>query len=908
MRKSALPNMEMNEKKTVLGILAHVDAGKTTLSEAMLYLTGQISNLGRVDHRDSFLDTEALERSRGITIFSKQANMVYQDLLLQLLDTPGHSDFSAEMERVLGVLDAAVLVISGMDGVQSHTLTLWRLLEHYKVPTLIFCNKMDLAGDVRDRLLLQLHERLKGEFIDYSRIDTATAAEQLATCSDEALLERYMESGKLYEEDLVGLFQSRSFFPVLFGSALKLTGVEELLGAIYRFGRAKGESPKKKEVSADYGARVFKITRDDKGCRLTHIKVTQGSISVRMPVGTEKIDQIRIYNGTKYTTENTAGPGTICALTGLDNTYPGQGLGGETDGEGPLLMPVLAYRVEPAPDEAGETADIHKLLSCLRLLQEEDPALSVVWDEAAGRIQVRLMGEIQLEVLRSILAERFHIAVTFGEGSIVYRETIAEASIGIGHYEPLRHYAEVHLLLEPAEPGSGLTFESRVREDDLDLNWQRLILTHLAEKRHVGVLTGSAIWDMKITLIAGRAHQKHTEGGDFRQATYRAVRNGLMKTKNVLLEPIYRFTLELPADLVGRAMNDITQRKGTFQAPSMEQDAFGNVIAILSGRAPVATLQGYATDVASYSSGRGKLCLQPAGYEPCHNEEEVIAAMGYDPEGDLENPADSVFCAHGAGFVVPWYETQAYAHLHTEELEDADFGETFEAEASRVTQEGERRRERVERDRANGMTSGEMLISQGEINEIMQRTYGSSKREEQRREEARRRVFGTGNAEAIPAKPEKEYQYRPVQKQEEYLLVDGYNIIFAWKDLDELSKVSMDAARDRLIDILCNYQGYVQCSLILVFDAYKVKGGSERVYQKNGIDIVYTKEAETADAYIERTAHTLGKNAKVRVASSDGQVQIIILGEGALRVSAREFREEVDRVNSQIREKIGADA
>lgn len=866
-------------KKLVAGILAHVDAGKTTLSEGMLYLTGGIRSLGRVDHGDTFLDTNALERARGITIFSKQANLQLGDTLLQLLDTPGHVDFSAEMERTLQVLDVAILVISGPEGVQSHTRTLWNLLTHYQVPTLIFCNKMDLAGADKAQVMQQLRDKLNDDCVDFSVDRTRTDFfESVAVC-DEQVLTQVLETGNVSDAEIADLVMQRKLFPVFFGSALLTQGVQELLDGIRTF-------TKLPEHRAEFGARVYKITRDERGNRLSHVKITGGSLAVRQMIGAEKVSQIRIYSGTKYTTEDQVEAGTVCALAGLENTVAGQGLGAETDAEAPLLMPVLSYQVLPA-----DGTDKHTLLTHFRQLEEEDPELKVLWDERHQEIHVQLMGEIQLEVLKSLMQDRFGVPVTFGAGAIVYKETLAGPVEGIGHFEPLRHYAEVHLLMEPGEAGSGLTFDTVVREDDLDLNWQRLILTHLAEKTHLGVLTGSPITDMKITLVAGRAHIKHTEGGDFRQATYRAVRNGLMKAENVLLEPVYRFHLEVPTDQVGRAMNDIRLRNGSFEAP----ETFDQM-SVLEGKAPVSEMTGYTSEVMAYTGGRGRLVCNLAGYMPCHNAEAVIENYHYDAEADLENTADSVFCSHGAGFVVPWYEVEDYAHLETLQQAGAAEDDGLSAgELKRLERLGRQQREREER----------FFVSQDEIDEIMTRTYGRSKRLDQRREEARKRIYGTGNADTIPAKPEKEYVYKPVERKEEYLLVDGYNIIFAWEDLNELSKTNLDAARQSLIREMDNYQEFVKCNLILVFDAYRVKGHNAEITRFNGIDVVYTKEAETADSYIEKTAHRLAKNNRVRVASSDGLEQVIIMGAGALRISAREFRAEVEDVKQQIRGLIG---
>ena len=850
--------------KLVLGVLAHVDAGKTTLSEALLYQSGAIRRLGRVDHRDAFLDTDEMERERGITIFSKQAEFPLGDLAVTLLDTPGHVDFSAEAERVLQVLDCAVLVVSGSDGVQAHTRTLWRLLERYAVPTFLFINKMDLAGTDREALLSELKARLDSGCVDFS-LPPEALAEEAAVC-DEALLERYLETGEMAEEDLTDLIRRRKLFPCLFGSALKLEGVEALLEALRRHGplRAYPEA---------FGARVFKVSRDARGARLTWMKVTGGVLRAkdlltnRRPdtpeeeVWEEKADQLRLYSGEKFQPVDSAPAGTVVAVTGLSRALPGQGLGHETAWTVPALEPVLAYQMQTEADPSAA-------LKALRLLEEEDPQLRVSW--TTGAVRVQLMGEVQTEILQRRLRERFGIEAQFGAGRVVYRETIAAPVEGVGHFEPLRHYAEVHLLLEPLPRGTGLHFATVCPEDQLDGHWQRLVLTHLWEKPHLGVLTGSPITDMKLTLTAGRAHEKHTEGGDFRQATYRAVRQGLMSAESVLLEPWYAFRLELPAAQLGRALNDVQQMGGEAEPP----EALGEE-AVLTGQAPVAAMGDYAKELAAYTRGQGRLSLRPAGYRPCGDPETVVGALGYDPERDVENTPDSVFCAHGAGYTVKWSEVPAQAHvvsgvrLSAPKAEEAKEPETRRSAAYAGT---------IEQDK--------------ELQAIFERTYGAVKR----------RDFLPPKAPRRPASPEA-LERRPASRQPsgpEYLLVDGYNIIFAWDELKAVAQESLDAARKALCDLLCNYQGYRKCELIAVFDAYKVRGGQGSVEKYHNIHVVYTKEAETADAYIERATYELGKRHRVRVATSDGPEQLIILGHGALRVSAAAFREEVEAVQGQI--------
>ena len=859
--------MESTRKQIVLGILAHVDSGKTTLSEAMLYRAGVTRRLGRVDHKDAFLDTDALEKARGITIFSKQALLTAGDTDITLLDTPGHVDFSTETERTLQVLDYAVLVVSGTDGVQSHTETLWRLLRRYHVPTFVFVNKMDLPGMERQELLAQLNRRLGEGFVDFGA-EQADRDEALALC-DENLMDRMLDAGQLQDADLIPAIARRHVFPCWFGAALKLEGVDALLDGLDRYTRPA-------PALEAFGAKVFKVSQDEQGARLTWLRVTGGELKVKAQLTgeadgepwAEKANQLRLYSGAKYTLTEAIGPGQVCAVTGLTKARPGEGLGAERDSDLPVLEPVLSYQVL-----LPEGADVHVALGKLHRLEEEEPQLHVVWNETLGEIHVQLMGEIQLEVLRSLLAERFGLEVEFGPGGILYKETITEPMEGVGHYEPLRHYAEVHLKLEPLPRGSGMQFAADCREEVLDKNWQRLVLTHLEEKQHLGVLTGSPLTDVKITLIAGRAHLKHTEGGDFRQATYRAVRQGLMLAKSQLLEPWYAFRLEVPAENIGRAMSDIQRMEGTFDPPES-----GEETAVLTGFAPVSTMRSYPMEVVSYTRGRGHLSLTLDGYRPCHNAQEVIAAIGYEPEHDLDNPADSVFCAHGAGFVVPWDQVRSHMHV------DSGWGKSTRPEQEAAVPQ------------RRAMAYRATLEEDAELLKIFERTYGPIKRD------------------PLAA-------FRPVQKRErpdfaaeqweiapEYLLVDGYNIIFAWDELNALSKESLDAARHKLMDILCNYQGFQKCVLILVFDAYRVPGSPGSIEQYHNIHVVYTKEAETADMFIERVTHEIGRNRRVRVATSDGMEQIIILGHGALRVSARMFHEEVQNVEKQIRALVQGEA
>ena len=851
-------------KKLVIGILAHVDAGKTTLSEGMLYLSGSINKLGRVDHKDAFLDHNSLERERGITIFSKQAVFSTTELEITLMDTPGHVDFSAEMERTLQVLDYAILVISGTDGVQSHTETLWRLLRRYHIPTFVFINKMDLAGADKPAILSELQKRLSEKCVDMNA--PAQLRDEALSLCDERLLDLYLEEGALSDEAVARAVSERKVYPCRFGAALKLEGVEELLHDLTTL----TQQPK---YPADFGARVYKIARDAQGARLTYLKVTGGSLKVKALLSgsdnvgqwSEKADQLRIYSGEKYKLTESIPAGSVCAVTGLERTFPGQGLGMEALAEPPMLEPVLTYQMLLPQD-----CNIPETMRKLRQLEEEDPQLHILWNERLREVHVQLMGEVQLEVLQRQIADRFGMDVSFSQGSVVYKETILEPVEGVGHFEPLRHYAEVHLLMEPGPRGSGLTFDSLCSTDDLDLNWQRLILTHLEEKQHLGVLTGSPITDMKISVLSGRASIKHTEGGDFRQATYRAVRHGLRKAKNILLEPCYDFSMELPIECVGRAMTDVQQMNGSCNPPEQEGER-----AILTGWAPVAEMRGYQAELASYTRGRGRLACWARGYEVCAKQQEVVDALAYDVDADLENSADSVFCSHGAGFVVPWYEVEDHMHLESGLRPAVKVEETSESVPIMSTSTSYRG----------------TLEEDKELQAIYERTYGAVKRKE----------FIPRKADVI-AENHKKPVKTPFTQLPEYLLVDGYNIIFAWDELKALAAESLAAARQSLADILSNYQGYRKCGVILVFDAYKVKGNPGSVEKYKNIHIVYTKEAETADAYIEKATYDMRKQYRVRVATSDGMEQLIILGHGASRIPANVFLQEVQQAHTEIGE------
>lgn len=858
-------------KQLILGILAHVDAGKTTLSEALLYTTGNIRKLGRVDHKDAFLDTYSLERERGITIFSKQAQLKWknenEEINMTLLDTPGHVDFSAEMERTLQVLDYGILVVSGSDGVQGHTETLWKLLKRYNIPTFIFVNKMDLAGSDKNHIMENLKSRLDTNCVDFSDYEKSddNFLENVATC-DENVLENYMDTGEISNEEITNLIAERKVFPCFFGSALKLDGIELLLNAMANL-------TKNKSYSDEFGARVYKISRDSQGNRLTHMKVTGGVLKVKDVINDEKVNQIRIYSGNKFETKDSVKAGEVCAVTGLENTRPGQGIGDQEGESIPVLEPVLTYQII-----LPEGCDAHNTFNKLKQLEEEDPQLDIVWNENLKEIHARLMGDVQIEILQSLIKERFDIDVTFGQGSIVYKETIKNKVEGIGHFEPLRHYAEVHLLIEPGEPGSGMVFETACKEDDLDKNWQRLILTHLYEKQHVGVLTGSHITDMKITLIGGRAHAKHTEGGDFRQATYRAVRNGLKQAESVLLEPYYEFTLEVPTENVGRAMNDISQMKGEFETPKTNGE-----VTEITGYAPVSTMSGYITTVNTYTRGRGRLYCKLAGYMPCHNASEVIMEINYDSERDVENPTGSVFCAYGAGFNVEWDKVKDYAHVTTDNLKDNDYEEPEKFVPVKQPEPGKK------------WQMGASYAEDKELQAIFEKQFGPVKRRL-----ANETGFGYTYNQGSGKKTQKKYVYKEnknKKNEKKYLLVDGYNVIFAWKELNELAQVNLDGARLKLMDIMSNYQGYKQCELILVFDAYKVKGNIGEVSKYNNINVVYTKEAETADTYIEKVTNEIGKKYQVTVATSDRLEQMIVLSRGAVRMSSNELLQDVMAVH-----------
>ena len=891
-------------KKLVIGILAHVDAGKTTLSEELLYLCGEIRKIGRVDHGDAFLDTYELEKERGITIFSKQALLKTENMEVTLLDTPGHVDFSAEMERTLQVLNYAILVINGMDGVQSHTMTLWRLLERYQIPTFLFVNKMDQQGTDHDALLNDLKQHLHENCVDFGRTQdtdygmyelTPEQLENIAVC-EEDLLETYLETDIVEDRDIVRLIVQRKIFPCYFGSALKEKGVKDFWNGVQKY-TAEPKRP------TEFGAKVFKIARDEQGNRLTYMKITGGSLKVKTLLSSnsngqslpgrkaeeaaweEKADQIRLYSGAKYELTPEAEAGTVCAVTGLTRTYPGEGLGIEQESELPILEPVLNYQII-LPDDC----DPHQMLQKLRQLEEEEPQLHILWDSQFSEIHAQLMGEVQIEILKKLIWDRFHVAVEFGAGSIVYKETVAEPVEGVGHFEPLRHYAEVHLLIEPGEPGSGCQFFTACSEDVLARNWQRLILTHLEEKEHIGVLTGSPLTDVQITILTGRAHAKHTEGGDFRQATYRAVRQGLRKARNILLEPYYEFRLEVPAEMIGRAMADVQKMQGTFDAPEVEGET-----AILKGTAAVAQMRDYQKEVVSYTHGTGKLFCSLKGYAPCKNQDEVVQNIGYDPEADLENPTGSVFCAHGAGFVVTWDQVEAYMHLQSgvdmDELDSESWYEDVESAQNPGTA--------VDNANISGNISGKngkfsysgSYEEEEELQAIFERTFGPMKRD--RTAFQKKTVHSSTPATRYRAgKP----------RQEEYLLVDGYNIIFSWEELNELAKENIHAACDKLMDILSNYQGYRKCTLILVFDAYKVEGHVEEIITYHNIYVVYTKEAETADQYIEKTVHRIGRQYQVTVATSDGLEQVIIMGQGAHRISARGLKKEIEDTEKTARE------
>ncbi len=897
-----------------IGILAHVDAGKTTLSEGILYIAGAIRSMGRVDHKDTFLDTFELERSRGITIFSKQAVFEYQDINFTLLDTPGHSDFSPEMERTLQVLDLAVLVVSAPDGVTGQVKILWKLLDHYKVPTVIFVNKMDQAGmddpGRRDELIEALKKELGGHFIRFDEgADKSLIQEELAVC-DEDLLNAFLDGKEISKDETANLFSKRKAFPVLFGSALKMEGVQNLLDHICRYEVQNGPLTPSPGVTSpeSFGARVYKISRDAQGSRLTHIKVTSGSVKIRDIIDGEKVDQIRIYSGDKYKAVTEVAAGMVCALTGLSGTKAGQGLGAlSSSSVSEVLQPILSCALI-----LPEDADPHVIYKQLKTLEEEEPMLLSSYNEETGDIELQIMGEVQEEILKHLFKTRFGIDVGFGQGHVVYKETIADSVEGVGHFEPLRHYAEVHLLLEPAEPGSGIIIENNCSTDVLSLNWQRLILTHLAEKKHRGVLTGSEITDIKITLLTGKAHEKHTEGGDFRQATYRAVRQGLMMADSVLLEPYFQYRIEVPQDLVGRALNDIQRMNGTVGLPDIE----GNK-SVITGTVPAACIGDYAKELSSYSHGEGKLCTTLSGYGPCHNPEEVIAKRGYDPALDTRNPTGSVFCSHGAGTVIPWDEVRDHMHLDTgwrpnEGFSAAtDLTDSIDREALKNLQA--RLRNKQEDNRSFADIEKDIRMTENELKNIFERTYGEIKP----RYVESSRVYTADNQADTPEESKRDLEVEQAKEekykrscetdkeQKEYLLVDGYNVIYADPHLSDLAKKDLKAARDSLSEILCNFSGFRRENVILVFDAYRVPGGKEHLEQKGSLSIIYTKEAETADQYIEKAAHEIGKKYKITVATSDAIEQVIVMSSGAIRLSARDFWAEISRTNDMISEKIG---
>ncbi len=837
-------------KKIVIGILAHVDAGKTTLSEGILYTGRMIRRLGRVDNRDSFLDTYEMERQRGITIFSKQAVISMPETEITLIDTPGHTDFSAEMERTLGVLDYAVLVISGPDGIQSHTLTLWKLLKQYNVPVFIFVNKMDRQTADRENIFFQIQKKLGDCCIAFDVSEDTQFHDNIAMTDDSAM-EEFLENGSVSDASIRQGILNRRIIPCYFGSALKCQGIDLLLNGLNRF----SEDLHGCKQNNAFAGRVYKIQRDENGVRQTFLKVTEGTLKVRDSINNEKVNQIRIYNGSAFSVVNEAVSGTVCAVTGPDNTCSGMGVGTDKGVILPVLEPVLTYRII-----LPEAVDAVKVLPKFRNLAEEIPELHLDWDEEHSEINVRIMGAIQIEILKSLIKERLVLDVEFDTGKIIYKETIENAVEGVGHYEPLKHYAEVHLLMEPLEEGSGLEFAADCREDLLDRNWQRLILTHLEEKRHRGVLTGSEITDMRITLVAGKAHTKHTEGGDFRQATYRAVRQGLMSASCVLLEPVYAFELEIPTECIGRALTDIKKLYGRFEPPETIKD-----MTVITGVAPVSTIGEYSAEVSAYTGGRGSLRCVLRGFEKCHNAEDVIGAAGYNAEGDTANPSSSVFCTHGAGFVVPWNEVGNYMHVE-------GYFKPLEEHAEEMNNPGLR------------FTDSDYALGTEEIDAIIESTIGANHKKR--------------NVKWQYASEKQDYSSFKGEKREgpDYFLVDGYNVIYAWKELSELAAVNIDSARDRLLDILCNYQAFKKTELIVVFDAYRVKGHAVEYLDYHNIHVVYTAEAETADRYIERFAHDYGRKYKITVVTSDNQEQIIVMGQGCLRMSSREFEKEAAEV------------
>ena len=894
-------------KQLVVGILAHVDAGKTTLSEGLLFENGSIRKIGRVDNKDAFLDTFALEKERGITIFSKQAVLQREDAAITLLDTPGHVDFSAEMERTLWLLDAAVLVVSASDGIQGHTRTLWKLLQKHGVPTVLFINKMDQPGADKKALLEQVRIHLSDSCVDFSALspdvwmDGASedlqkqegkedVLEQIAV-SEEGLLEYFLEHGSLTKEQVMEMIAKRRVFPCLFGSALKNEGVKQLLDTLYEY-IAMPDYP------SEFGARVYKVARDEQGNRLTYLKVTGGSLKVKETLSgdmadglrwEEKINQIRIYSGARFEAVNEVLPGCVCAVTGLTKTLPGEGLGFERRGELPVLEPVLVYSIV-LPDGV----DALSMLPKLKQLEEEDPQLHIVWEEESRELKVQLMGEVQLEVLKNQIQERFEVKVSFEEGAIVYKETIADTVEGVGHFEPLRHYAEVHLLLSPGEPGTGIQVLADCSEDLLARNWQRLIMTHVEEREHRGVLTGSVLTDVKITLIAGKAHLKHTEGGDFRQATYRAIRQGLMQASSVLLEPHYEFRLEVPMSMVGRAMTDLEMMYGNFVLQESGTSSKGqNTIeemAVLTGTIPVSTARGYSMQVTSYTKGLGHFFCTLKGYYPCHNTAEIVEQIGYHPEEDVRNPADSVFCMHGAGEIIPWHQVHEYMHI-------SSAGETIyhDDDDTPVYYEGMKP--------LSGKTNEnkEQVIGTEEIDYIINRVAFSNRKDDFSHKPGylKRKLTAKDYGSSKAAQT---VTYAPKPKVPKYLLVDGYNVIFAWQELKELAEKNIDGARGALMDILCNYQAICRMEVILVFDAYRVEGHPTEFTDYQNIHVVYTKEAETADYYIEHFAHENSKRYDITVVTSDGLEQVIIRGAGCALISSREFEEEVKRTRDSFRQ------
>lgn len=851
-------------KKITLGILAHVDGGKTTLSEAMLYVTGKIRKIGRVDHKNAYLDNYSLERERGITIFSKQAVMEYKDMEITLLDTPGHVDFSTEMERALQVLDYAVLVVSGSEGVQGHTETLWKLLCRYHVPTFIFVNKMDMDGTNKEFSMANIKHKLTDNIVDFSV--TKPDYENIAMC-DEDVLETYMESGVVSKDSIRQLVFDRKLFPCYFGSALKLKGVEELLEGLMQYTYTPVYDDK-------LGVKVYKISKDHDNNRLTHVKITGGTVNVRDTLTgitngerwSDKVNDIRIYSGEKYKSVQSAQVGTVCAIAGLSHTYSGQGLGIETEAAEPELIPVLAYSII-----LPKGIHVNQFFTKIKELEEEDPTLQLSWNDETKEITANVMGQVQIQVLKQLIKDRFDVDVEFGTGKILYKETIIDKVEGVGHFEPLRHYAEVHLLLEPGEQGSGITFESNVNESILSRNWQRLIMTHLAEKKHKGVLIGAPVTDIHFTLVAGKAHLKHTEGGDFRQATYRAVRQGLKKAKSVLLEPYYDFVIEVPSDNIGRTMTDVAQMNGNVNSPETNGE-----MSVITGYAPVSAIGDYINDINEYSHGKGSITLKYKGYAPCHNQDEIIEAYGYDSETDAANPTGSVFCANGSGFVVPWDEVENYMHVKT----DTNYNASYSVELDNV----------INRTTTKYVDS---YAGDKELMEIFEKTFGPVKR----RQYTEKVVKSYSDSKPYKAKKNN-------TKLPDCVLVDGYNIIFAWEELKDIASKNIDGARDRLLDILSNYQGYKGYTVIVVFDAYNVENHKETIYKHNNIYVVFTKEAETADMYIAKTTHKMANKYKVTVATSDALEQLIILGHGAIRMSAINFKEEIDRVNQQIKESI----